>query len=308
MHHSFFQKLRFLRTRHVLTGLGLFLALATSHPSAASMLHSHNDYEQEHALTDALAQRFDSVEADIWFLGGELRVGHLPWGFKGTLRELYLEPLARAVRTGKGSVYGDGRPFYLWIEFKDSDERTVQRLREELGRYSFLSEFSAKSIRPGAVTVILTGNVTNKRRFLDLGPVSKACRDTEDLNESLSSSENQWRWVSVDWEDHFRWQGNGTIPAGEKFQLQKLIDQIHARKRKLRFFNSPDLPNFWQLAHELGIDMIGTDTPRKLRRFFDSLFRKPGDSPLQLFPGIVKVRNKSNLENSKPTIGVTKSE
>ncbi|MGZ6311516.1 MAG: hypothetical protein ACXWOH_12850, partial [Bdellovibrionota bacterium] len=57
--------------------------------------HSHNDYEQAHPLADALANRFDSVEADIWISKNDLLISHLGVSYKGSLRELYLEPLRR---------------------------------------------------------------------------------------------------------------------------------------------------------------------------------------------------------------------
>lgn len=38
--------------------------------------HAHNDYEHERPLFDALEHGFCSVEADIGFIDGELRVAH----------------------------------------------------------------------------------------------------------------------------------------------------------------------------------------------------------------------------------------
>jgi hypothetical protein len=59
---------------------------------------SHNDHAQKRPLEDALQNGFRSVEADIWLDHGDLRVAHLPVGFVGTLRQLYLEPLQEKSR------------------------------------------------------------------------------------------------------------------------------------------------------------------------------------------------------------------
>jgi hypothetical protein len=38
--------------------------------------HAHNDYERDEPLSDALAQGFSSVEADVWLVDGKLLVAH----------------------------------------------------------------------------------------------------------------------------------------------------------------------------------------------------------------------------------------
>jgi len=40
------------------------------------LAHSHNDYDRPNPLTDALANGFTSVEADILYIYGKLYVGH----------------------------------------------------------------------------------------------------------------------------------------------------------------------------------------------------------------------------------------
>src|SRR5438046_1197290 len=67
----------------------------------AGVGHSHNDYEQEQPLSDALRNGFYSVEADIWLVNHEILISHLGWFFTGALKELYLDPLqARVDRLG----------------------------------------------------------------------------------------------------------------------------------------------------------------------------------------------------------------
>ena len=91
--------------------------LAPSWPEQLSSAHSHNDQEQAEPLALALAAGFASVEADVWWRGGRIAVSHSPFGDKGSLDDLYLKPLqARVDRLG--SVHGDGRPFWLWVDLK----------------------------------------------------------------------------------------------------------------------------------------------------------------------------------------------
>lgn len=39
--------------------------------------HSHNDYKQKHPLSDALKNKFNSIEADVFLINGKLIVSHV---------------------------------------------------------------------------------------------------------------------------------------------------------------------------------------------------------------------------------------
>ena len=59
--------------------------------------HSHNDYEHERPLFDALDCHFKSVEADVYSVGDSLFMVHSFDQIKPgrTFRQLYLEPLKK---------------------------------------------------------------------------------------------------------------------------------------------------------------------------------------------------------------------
>src|SRR5262245_49346866 len=69
--------------------------------------HAHNDYEHPRPLFDALAHGFCSVEADIYLVDGELRIGHERKDLKPgrTLQALYLDPLRQLARANGGRIY-----------------------------------------------------------------------------------------------------------------------------------------------------------------------------------------------------------
>lgn len=88
----------------LLVGLALTFCLpAAEFPALAPLLraHSHNDYEHEHPLADALAHGFWSVEADIWLRDGALLVAHdfSDLSTNRTLQKLYLDPLRVFLKT-----------------------------------------------------------------------------------------------------------------------------------------------------------------------------------------------------------------
>src|SRR5687768_4984638 len=139
----------------ILAAIAVLLLAAASSPSPAAepvaRAHAHNDYLHPRPLLDALEQGFCSVEADIHLVDGKLIVAHdLPKGESSlnkqpprTLRNLYLEPLAKRVRDKGGRVFADnshkGRvttsPFLLLIDLKTEADITYAALRKDLLSY-----------------------------------------------------------------------------------------------------------------------------------------------------------------------------
>ena len=147
---------------------------ATFHPAT----HSHNDYYQTRPLLDALESGMNSVEADIFlvempFLSAEgeahalreLYVAH-DWeevegnvaGFnraKGTLSELYLDPLWDMYQANGGEIYPDAT-LLLHADMKTDTEATWRVLENTLRNYPGLFtrfDLASQQVIPGPVTV-----------------------------------------------------------------------------------------------------------------------------------------------------------
>ena len=230
--------------------------------AADVMTHAHNDYEQDRPLYDALANGFTSVEADIWLSHGKVAISHLGWSFKGTLEELYLNPLQTLV-TKKGSVYGDHQPFFLWLEIKDSNPQLRVALHELLAKYPMLG----KSVLP-----ILTGNDESKKKYFQEFPDAPVLRDSESFSfkDPSHTNNDKWSWYSLPWSRYFFWKGKGALSPLEVARLQTLVDSIHALGRKIRFWGTPDTEDFWSLAMTSHVDAIGTDSLGALGQFITS--------------------------------------
>lgn len=235
-----------------------------------SLLHSHNDYEQRHPLFDALSQRFDSVEADVFLVEGKLQVSHTGASVAGTLQDLYLDPLHRIVDRD-GSVHGDGKPFYLWIDLKDSNPDLVPVLHEVLSRYPMLTIHTDAQTLEGPVTVILTGDSGNKKRYVKHYSERRATRDADTLSTLDPPADSRWLWYAVDWwrisSSTTPWTGWGPIPPEERTKLNEAVRIAHASGRKLRIYGAPDYETYWNEALAARVDLIGTDRLSELRTF-----------------------------------------
>jgi len=267
--------------------LGLFIGILTiffsptwaadskataSKPSAKAgyhiYAHSHNDYEHERPLLDALDNRCYSVEADIWLVDGKILVSHNEGNYKGGLKELYLDPLQK-MADEKGSVFGDGETIYLWLDIKDPRPELRTALQELLDRYSMFTVYTDKEIKAGAVTAILTGDAESKTQFVEQFPVRKFCRDSNYYKPEDPKADNRWLWYAPNWKNYINWNGEGEIAPDQYAKLVDMVNDAHAKGRKIRFWSVPDKTSYWKLALETGIDQINTDKLADLNLFLE---------------------------------------
>ena len=194
--------------------------------------HSHNDYEQRAPLKDALQAGFASVEADVWWGDGQLPIAHLPFLSRGGLEELYLGPLQARVDRLR-SVYGDGEPFYLWMDLKDARPALTDELHGVLSRFPMLTVFTDEAVLPGPVVVVLTGDEEAKKRYTDGHRLRYACRDSNLLGALDPPADRRWTWYA------------------------------------LTFDEAPECPETWRLMLAAGVDLIGTDRLAEFRAFLE---------------------------------------
>lgn len=232
--------------------------------------HAHNDYAHKRPLFDALENSFGSVEADIFWYGGQIKVAHIPLGLssKKTLDELYLHPLDSIIKLNGGTVYkGQTTPLILMIDFKDAGAVLYPALQEAIKPYhNWLTLYQGDSIvRSGAVQLLISGN---RPKLND-----DTCYVTldEDLgNLAKTDSQKHATRYSSGWGRYFSWNGKGEMPAAQQQLLDTLVKQVHALIKQIRFYHIPDRENTWKVLLNAGVDWINTDKLKLFRRYYRS--------------------------------------
>ncbi|RPD45740.1 hypothetical protein DNI29_16415 [Hymenobacter sediminis] len=229
--------------------------------------HSHNDYWRPHPLTDALQLGFKSVEADIFLVDSTLQVGHERAALNParTLQSLYLDPL-RQLRAG-GQLYTRPAELWLFVDFKTAGPATYAQLRRVLGQYRDLL-ITPRQAPPGGVRVILTGGYPRPEVLADPDRLVFLDGQLTDLQPQLAASIPT---VNGDWQQSFRWDGTGKIPAPEAARLTQLSQQAVKNGQKVRFWNLPastaaQRQAVWrELLHYPGL-LVGADELQELKQ------------------------------------------
>jgi hypothetical protein len=270
---------RFLLASALVAALALAAAGEEKRPvMPLPQAHAHNDYEHQRPLLDALDHGFCSVEADVFLVGDELRVGHTRLALRPgrDLEKLYLAPLRQRVRANGGRVYPGGPTVYLLIDVKTEARPTYAALDKLLARYrDVLSETRDGQFEKRAVTVVVSGN--RDRATITGQKVRYAGIDgrPEDLESDVPA--HLLPWVSANWGLVFRWRGAGPVPDAERKKLREYVAKAHRHGRLVRFWATPESPAVWRELLDAGVDLINTDKLAELQKFL--LARAAGPKP-----------------------------
>jgi hypothetical protein len=262
---------RALSSRLALPVLLLAVAFAAGPASAPKPLrhaHAHNDYWHDRPLLDALDRGFCSVEADVLLKDGKLLVGHAANELKPerTLEALYLDPLRERVKANGGRVYPNGPVVYLLVDIKSDAAATYPALDRLLTKYDdVLSVTRDGKFEPKAVTVVVSGN--RDQETIRRQKVRYAGIDGRPADLDKDEPADVMPWVSANWNELFRWKGDGPMPEAERAKLRDYVRKAHEHGRLVRFWATPEDEAFWAELLAAKVDLIGTDDLDRLRKF-----------------------------------------
>jgi len=232
---------------------------------------AHNDYWHKRPLFDALDNGFTYIEADIYERDGRLIVAHLfpALNYSRTLENLYLKPLLDHVRKNNGKVYaGYNHPVTLMIDIKSDAERTYIVLKPLLQKYSeILSSYSNGKVRPGLVTIVLSGHKPERMISSENNRLAFIDEDLRLVDHDTLSYTNIYTMASCKYSKLLNWRGPGMLPDMEKQRLCAFIKIAHKLGRKVRLWASPEDTHVWRTLLDCGVDLINTDKLEELKIF-----------------------------------------
>lgn len=229
--------------------------------------HSHNDYANEIPFYMAYNNHFGSIEADIFYENGDLFVAHSRSDIKPerSLDFLYIQPIVKLFSANKGKAWPDNNStFQLLIDLKTMVEPTLSVLVEKLKKYPDVFDPMVNKL---AVRIVITGNRPDPSAFSEYpeciffdGLLNKKY-DDQQLKRVALYSEDLKKFTS--------WNGIGDLAGNDKTKLQSVIDSVHAKGKKIRFWNAPDNINSWNVLINMKCDFINTDQIVKLSEYLN---------------------------------------
>jgi len=230
--------------------------------------HAHNDYRHERPLFDALDHGFCSFEADIHLVDGALLVAHDADEVEPgkTLEKLYLDPLLERVRANGGRVYPGGPTCMLLIDFKTDGEATYAVLRPLLARYAeMLTVFRDGQVEEKAVTVVISGDRPRATMAAETERLCGYDGRVSDIDGDIDPA--FMPLVSDSWRSQFTYRLQGDMSAEERAKLRRLVEAVHARGAKIRFWAVPEREALWTEMADAGVDYLNTDRLDAMRDF-----------------------------------------
>jgi len=218
--------------------------------------HAHNDYVHPHPLFDALHEGFRSVEVDLQVTFGKLTVAHTPFGvFRNRkIQHLYLDRLREIIHANNGSVYGDGKVFYLVIEIKMRPKQAMPHLKQILASYQdIISTYrdSTKQQRP--IDVIMIAHTPD-----DFGQHDSlryaGCEMHGGQGHALF-----YPLVSIVAKD---------TSAAAFAVIKQQISSIHQQGQIVRAWGKNDDEATWDFLLKAGVDLVHTDRLSDFRKFY----------------------------------------
>ena len=222
---------------------------------------SHNDYWRENPLEDALAFRFNCVEADLWLIDGELYVSHeRPEPNPAiTFENLYLKPLIARIQANGGKVYpGSDRPFYLMVDCKAQGEEMYKVLKKQMEPYKeYFCSVENGEYKEGAVLFFLSGDRPAKSLPKETSRFTFLDGQIKDLGKGIPASLAPV--VSDNYADFFTWNGEGEMPENQLNKMREIIGKVHEEGKLFRWWGAPDTEAFKRFFIQEGVDLVGAD-------------------------------------------------
>tara|TARA_Y100000385_G_C13061182_1_gene624475 strand:+ start:635 stop:1447 length:813 start_codon:yes stop_codon:yes gene_type:complete len=235
--------------------------------------HSHNDYDRENPLFDALDAGMTSIEIDIILVNGIIIVAHDEEEFDAanTIDKIYFKPISKLIKKRGGALYSEKsrRQIQLLIDLKTKGEEILHALDTEVQNYKLLFDRRGLDKKWSPLQIVLSGEVdkdlilgSRKYKYFH---VDGRCPDVKKKYASY-----EMPLISEKYTKHFKWVGEGEPKKKEVKKLKKLIKKIQSQGKKLRFWATPDNEEVWAYLLDQGVDYINVDDLDRFQKYMST--------------------------------------
>jgi alkaline phosphatase len=246
--------------KSLFTSVLIALCVTALGQHSTSAIFAHNDYEKPVPFYDAYGKQVGYIEADVFLEGNELLVAHTQREIKKerTLEELYLRPLERQIKLNQGEVYQSGAALTLMIDLKSDGSATLSRIVKVIKQFPTLTTCAKLSFT-------ISGNVPDPATWNQY-PTFITFDGRPNINYTTEQLQ-RINLISTSFKDHSSWNGKGLPTETDRAKITSIIESVHAKGKKIRFWAIPDFTNSWMVLMKMGVDVINTDNVAAAHQF-----------------------------------------
>ena len=235
--------------------LGIFFHIMCVIPiKGQTLLHSHNDYQRQFPLHDAIRLDYDIIEVDVFLRNDTLvvchdkkKVLHAP-----TLFDVYISKL---VDYNLDQLEGK----IIMLDIKEYSDGIITAIINLQKRN--ITNFKH-------VTILLSGNFDRMETLNKIQNTNILLDGRFNDIKSLFTI-STIPIISLNIKDFVNWNGRYRIKRKEALRLKSIIDEVHASGKKIRFWNTYDHPQTWNILRVLGVDIIGVDNLELMANYYN---------------------------------------
>ena len=233
--------LLFLGLQFTLNGQSLFIDKALS----------ANDHKRNKPMLDAINLGFNGISAEI-----KLKKDGVLYCGKKTLKEVYLEPLKMRSENGLKNIHPTHTDeFIIFFKIVSDSNSTYEALLKEIEPYqNILTSFEGTKRNKKPVRIIIGGNIPYSKIYNS----SKRYLFAEEsaLKLDLSKDETFTFLAGLSLKNNYTWKGQKNMPNMEYMSLIAHVKNAHKAGRLVRLYDTPELPNAFDILYGSGIDLI----------------------------------------------------
>jgi len=235
------------------------------------LIHSNNDYQRQAPFYQAYAWQTASIGIDVSEQKGKLLIAENKSGLSTalTLDEMYITPIVTLFKQNGGKLWKNSDyTLTLFINLKTPAYPALDILKKKLEAYP---EIFNPENNPMAVKVIVSGEKPEPKDFARYAPYITFDGDRLDYTKPELEHISV---ISFPLRKYADWNGKGMFKKDQLETVTKLIKDVHALKKPIRFYSAPDGVNAWNMLHNMGVDYISTSRPELCSDFFNHFANK----------------------------------
>ena len=161
------------------------------------------------------------------------------------VRKTLSRAFGRAREAKQGPCLSALRPLLFAHRYQSQSRRGVFEPASAAGQIrEMLTVIQDGHVRPGAITVVLTGA---RPPIKQSGSSPRYVGIDGRLSDLDSTAPAHFMpMISDDWTKHFRWNGDGPMPADERARLQAIVKKAHDARRVVRFWKTAESEAVWR--------------------------------------------------------------